>query len=580
MAVASLLQLARGVSLGGLIAGAILALALLSGLAPGANRWIYVLVAAAGLVYLLIPPSNERLAQTGAFATAALGVGSGFVTGFGWLELSLVAGGLAAWIVIARGVPLTLPPVPTAGLFVVIALVALIPLIVGGGTLGHDEAAYALKGRTWLEGTPATGWSIHRGPLLSGIAYVVLALGGEEPGLRMIGLLGVAGLAAGTWWLGRRMFDSVVGAFAAVVVVASPAMLRRATEFLTDIPAAALLMVCMTLLWVEFEQRDRGPGYRLLWVLPFAWLAFYLRYQSILAFGLIGLTLLIVWWSRVRERPGPVVATVVLGLAGLVPHALYAGAEMGSPIGILFATGEVAGREFIGEGLVDYALLLGWPLAGLVGLPLVVFFIWWLIRAWPNPATRKRGLFLAVPAIGQVLALGIVSHGEPRFVFFPLALVAVGAVAGLVEITESWRSRARLAGRAALAVLLFGSVVLSVVATRGSVENRILSNEPVELAADRVEAESQGAECGVMTSYLPQVTYYSECSTEPFRTTLEAEEAVDRLEGDEVFMILVEDGKRQPIGEHLEQLIGETNGEPFLLQGQRESAVVHEFETG
>ncbi|HSM45345.1 MAG TPA: hypothetical protein VK969_10055, partial [Acidimicrobiia bacterium] len=319
------------------------------------------------------------------------------------------------------------------------------------------------------------------------------------------------------------------------------------------------------------------PSYRLLWVLPVAWLAFYLRYQSILAFGLIGVTMAILWRPRIRARSGPVVAAAMLGVAGLVPHAVFAVSETESPIGILVATGEVAGREFIGEGLVDYALLLGWPLAGLVGLPLFVSFLWWLVRGWSVPEQRRRGLFLAVPALGQVLALGIVSHGEPRFVFFPLALLAVGAVAGVAEVSGSWRPRLRFGVRAGLVVLVFGSVVLSIVTTRGSVENRRLSHEPVEMSAEHVEAVSDGAECGVMTTYLPQVTYYSECSTYPFRTSLPADEAVDRLEGDKRYMILIEDGLRQPIGEHLEELLEETDGEQFLVQGQRESAVVYEF---
>lgn len=577
MAVAALLQVVRGASLGGLLAGGVLAVVLVLSLAPGAHRLIFVLTAVAAVVYCLIPPDDDRHAQLGAIGTVLLGVAGGAVTGFGWLEGSLVLGGLAAVFVSAGHLRFTVPVVPAAALLGTLAIVALIPLIIGGETLGHDESVYALKGLSWLEGTPDTGWSLHRGPVLSAIAYGVFSFGGGEAALRLFGLVGLTGLAAGTWWLGRRMFSSRVGALAAVVVVAGPAILRRATEFLTDIPAAALLIACLTLTWIEFE-RDRGPTFRLLWVLPLAWLAFYLRYQSILSLGLIGLAVLILWWPRIKDRPGPVVSSAIVGIAGLVPHALFASSETDSPTGILLATGQVAGREFLGEGIIDYALFLGWPLAGLLGPPLVVFFIWWIARAWGDETDRKRALFLAIPAIGQVLALGIVSHGEPRFVFFPLTLVAVGAVAGFLDISALWRPRFHVGARAGLAVLLVGSVVLSVVATRSSVEHRILSNEPVELAADHVELESQGAGCGVMTSYLPQVTFYSGCHTEPFRTGLDVEEAIDGLEGEMRFMILIADGKRQPEGDDLEELVDETDGQPFLLLGQRDSAVVYEFE--
>ena len=109
---------------------------------------------------------------------------------------------------------------------------------------------------------------------------------------------------------------------------------RRATEHLTDIPAAALLVVCTVIVWREFSERE-APTYRLLMVLPFAWLAFYLRYQSLLAFGLIGLTVLVLWWRKVARRPGPLVLAVAIGALGLVPHVRYSIEETGSPIGIL-----------------------------------------------------------------------------------------------------------------------------------------------------------------------------------------------------------------------------------------------------
>ena len=579
--VRSVLQVIRGGALGGVLAGCLLAIALLLGLASGANRLIFVAVAAAGLVFWLISPAQPGPDLFGAGLVAAMGLVGGAVTGYGMLEMVLMAGGALSAVVLLRGVPsFAMRPGLTAVLSVVVVLVALVPQIVDGGTLGHDESAYALKARHWLEGTPETGWSLHRAPALSAFGYLVLAVGGEEPMLRTIGLLSLAGIAAATWWLGSMVLNRTVGSIAAVTVVAGSATLRRATEYLTDLPSAALLVCCMAVVWFEFERREGGPTYRLLWVLPFAWAAFYLRYQSALAFLLIGLTVMILWWGPIRRRPGPLVFTAFVGLAGLVPHVLMAVTETGSPIGIILVTGEAAGREFLGEGLVDYILLLGWPLIGLLGLPLVAFFSWWLWVGWSDPVQRKTGLFLGIPAVSQVLVLGLVSHGEARFVFFPLALVTIGATAGALVIREGWSEPLRRGARAALVLLLIGSVALAVAATRRSVENRALSNEPLELAGDRIETESGGAACGVLTSYAPQITFYSECSTDVFRSATEPADAVARLEGDEKFMVLVEDGKRQPGGDSLRGLMAETEGEPIPIDGERDSAVVFELADG
>jgi len=222
--------------------------------------------------------------------------------------------------------------------------------------------------------------------------------------------------------------------------------------------------------------------------------------------------------------------------------------------------------------------LLGWPLAGLLGLPLVVFFLWWLVSGWQEASSRRAGLFLALPAIGQVLILGLVSHGEPRFVFFPLALVAIGAVAGAIEISGRWRLPLRTGIRLAVVALLVGSLALAVAATRRSVDNRILSNQPVELSSDMVEAEAASQECGVMTSYLPQVTFYSGCFTGGFGGAGTAGEAIDMLSGEIRFMILIEGGKRQPTGESLEALVAETTGEEIVVQGDRDQALIFEFD--
>ncbi|MGD2044229.1 MAG: hypothetical protein PVJ28_11305, partial [Acidimicrobiia bacterium] len=376
----SLVQLVRGAALGGLISGALLALAIVFDLTEGANRFIFVLVALAGLIYFLIPNRGASIGAVGgvgALGVAALGLGSGLYGGFGAVEIALVTGGALAALWLFGGFTPELSPsvVWSAVLILAIVVVALIPLVIGGETLGHDESAYALKARSWLEGTPDTGWSLHRAPALSGYGYLVLAVGGEEAALRAIGLLALAGLSAATWWLGARMLGGVVGPFAALVIVAGPAMQRRGTEYLTDIPSAALLVVCMVIVWKEFGERGEGPSFRLLWLLPFAWAAFYLRYQSVLAFGLIGVAVLILWWARVKRRPGPVLATAGLGLVGLIPHFAFSLTETGSPIGIIRITSSAAGREYLGEGLVDYALLSGWHLFGLLGVLVVVFFL-------------------------------------------------------------------------------------------------------------------------------------------------------------------------------------------------------------
>jgi hypothetical protein len=568
-------SLIRGAALGVVAGVIVLALVLLLGLASSGSRLVFLVGAVAGGVFGLIPSGERPFEIGGVFLVEVAAIASGFITGWGWLEYSVLAGSVLAliWLVTGeRRLGAHWSWFRWGGVLLVLLVFVLLPLIINGGTLGHDEAAYAVKAKSWLEGTPATGWAPHRGTGMSVYGYLILAVGGVEPGLRTIGLMGVLGLTVGVWMLGNLIANPRVGALAAVGVIAGPSILRRSSEYLSDVPSAALLVCCMVIAWREFGDRDH-PTYRLLWLLPFAWAAFYLRYQSILSLGLIALVVVMLWWRKVIERPGPVVAVVIVGLFGLIPHAIEATNTTGSPLGILTYTGEIAERAYVGQGIVDYLTFVPWGLAGFVGPIAALAALGGLASARHSPALRERFLFLLVPAGLQVLALGLLSHGEPRFVFFPLAL---GVVAGVMAI-DRWvlAGNERMTGPIAwgLAVLLVGSLGLSAGIVRRSVENRARVNLPVQLAAEEVRSQAGSATCGVLTTLTPQVTYYSECASRPFVPGEEPQTAVALLDGPKRFMVLIEHGRRQPEGDDLKGLVALTEGQPVIIPGALDAHV-------
>ncbi|MDP9143484.1 MAG: hypothetical protein M3N43_02105, partial [Actinomycetota bacterium] len=541
---------------------------------------VFFIGALAGAVVGLSPRSDPRFEALGALLVGLLVSVAGVGTGFGWLELSALAGSALAAVWVLAGEWRPKDPwrwFRWGGAVLFVLTLVLLPMILDGGTLGHDESAYGVKARQWLEGTPGSGWSPHRGTGMSAYGYLVLALGGQEAGLRLLGLVGALGLAAGSWALGRRMANPRVGAIASVAVVAGPAVLRRSTEYLSDVPTAALLVFCMVIIWSEFNDRQ-APSYRLLWVLPLAWGAFYLRYQSALSLALIAMVVGWLWWPKVRRRPGPVVWVVVLGLLGLIPHFVQSIDLTGRPWGILLNTSSGAVRAYVGEGLLDYAGQIGWHIGGYVGPIALVAALVGLITTWRSPETRNRYLFLLVPALVQVLGLGLISHGEPRFILFPLALVVV---AGVMAI-DGWISERGSAWPHALAwaacVLLVGSLALSAADARESVDSRAANNEPVELAALDVMDRAGGEACGVLTSYTPQITFYSRCASEIFETGKGPEEHLEQLRGEDRFMVLIENGKRQPIGPELQGFVDLTSGSPAVVVGTKRDAVVYTFE--
>jgi hypothetical protein len=172
-----------------------------------------------------------------------------------------------------------------------------------------------------------------------------------------------------------------------------------------------------------------------------------------------------------------------------------------------------------------------------------------------------------------MIALGLLSHGEPRFIFFPLALIVVaGAIAINNWVSEETR-RLAIPVAMGMAVLLVGSLALCSGVVRRSVDNRARINLPAESAAIEVRAQAGESTCGVLTTLTPQTTYYSECATSVFVAGLDPELAVAALDGEERFMILIENGRRQPEGGDLAGLLEVTAGPPVVIEGALAAAV-------
>ncbi|CAM5304895.1 Glycosyltransferase RgtA/B/C/D-like domain-containing protein OS=Streptomyces fumanus OX=67302 GN=GCM10018772_25600 PE=4 SV=1 [Streptomyces fumanus] len=229
--------------------------------------------------------------------------------------------------------------------------------------LGHEEAVYANRARAWADGTPAAGWGPYRPVGLPALGRLALAVHDGVGALRAVALLltlftlAVTYLAAARWTTPRR------GALVALLVLGGLGFLRRTPEFLNDIGATGLLLLVVALL-VRVQERPRSR-----WAAPGAALvalaAFYLRYGSLGNLLAIALAALFAYGPRawcVRGRRLALAAGVFA--AGLVPHFVYAAQVTGSPLGLIRWATAQANRAYVGDGLVYYAAILPYRLAG------------------------------------------------------------------------------------------------------------------------------------------------------------------------------------------------------------------------
>jgi hypothetical protein len=332
--------------------------------------------------------------------------------------------------------------------------------------LGHDESVYAGRARSWATGQPSAGWHVYRPVGLPAVGRVVLGLigavtgsvptaqasgdGGLQPGTATVALRVIAlGLALltllVTYLVGVRLIGPPRAAVAVLVVVGGVTFVRRAPEFLDDIPAAGLLL---TAAYLVLRSRRSGVPARA-WSLPAAAAvgvtACLVRYGA--ASGLLAIALagLIAWGPRVwlrawRELVG---AALVLA-AGLAPLLAYSVRATGSPLGLIQSAAVAAHGSYLGEGLVFYARAFAMDLAGPLGAVVMTAGILGVAPAAQRLLTVRRRVttvtaadrervFLGAAAVLALVVLGLVAHGESRYVMFSVLTLTLLGTDSLVS---------------------------------------------------------------------------------------------------------------------------------------------------
>ncbi len=451
--------------------------------------------------------------------------------------------------------------------------------------LGHDEAVYAAKARSWLTGAPSAQWGVHRAPGLPVLGYAALAVHASAASVRVVGLL-LALLAFGLFcWVGIRLLGPARGVVTALLVLSGPGFLRRIPEFLTDVGTAGLLAGAAYCL-VRAQETSTLPARRTgshragggdLW-LPaaagFALGAFYLRFGAVS--GVLALTLAaaVAWGPRawLARWRGLLGAAAVLAV-GLAPHLVVADRRTGSPLGMVRASADAGHSEGLG-GLLFYLRIfparLAGPWGGVVmaaGLVAGALAVWRLVRRRARPEDR-RTVFVVLAAVALVVLIGLAAHGEPRFVFLSVFLLTLAGVAALTQWIDTWADKwagkwAHARVRLLLVVLAAGAVAtmpvtcLSIV--RGPLHSLTGQRESLVAAAAALAAESDGTvgdgaespgpagaagttvRCVVVTGYQPEVGWYSGCAT----ATLNQARAGDLPPHTSVSYLVFEHGRDQ-----------------------------------
>jgi hypothetical protein len=415
--------------------------------------------------------------------------------------------------------------------------------------LGHDEAVYATKARSWLTGAPAAQWGLYRPVALPALGWAALAVRDSVGAVRFVGLVLALATLGITYFVAARLTTPRRAAVVLLLVVGGWGFVRHLPEFLNDIGTAGLQLLTAYLI-VRSRQRPESGALPAAGVVAVA--AFYLRYGAVSGLLVMAVAALVTWgwraWTRSWRQVGVAAAIVV---CGLVPLLVYSDRVTGSPMAVLLTAQRAARPAYIGEGLIYYARVFPFRLssdlggvimaAGLIAAGLAATR---LMRGQPGrPGDRVR-VFFGLTAALYTFVLGISAHGEERYVLFPVLLLTILGVDAVAGSAGQWSSFV-LAAVAVLATLI-------TVADYRATNDRFatVTAERMSLVSVARELSARHEPCLVVTNHQPEIGWYSGCATAPFPNRNW------RPSGDQwVHIVLFEHGSDQPSVAELRALL-------------------------
>jgi len=424
-------------------------------------------------------------------------------------------------------------------------------IVYQGAPLGHDEALYATRAREFLNGQPQSSWfSGNRAPGLSLLLTLAWVGNGTEPYLRLVVAGTGALLICITWLMGRLMLGRLVALFAAWGTALTPILLVAATQVWPDVPGAAASMAGLYFYALGLTK-SRFRWWLVVAVVFFLGAATVIRFGAPIpsAIGLIGLTL---WkWPREPERR---LRVAVVALAGILV------------VGVILFTSVVTGGQIPGrtisvgsstnpalEGFADYWALRSRLAAGAAAVGLVGVVIALVGSIFDRDLWRRIRWPFSI-AVATFVVMAAVVHGEARYLspVYPWFWLVAGA--GLVAAVTRLPKGTTIPVASVLALGL-------VLVTPSLSDDAQLFNEGYTTIKTAARSLDTGELCGVFTSYTPQVEWYSGCEAQVIDRNRLVVDSPNLPQGRH-YLFLVEQGKRQPDGELLNEYLNETTREP------------------
>ena len=328
---------------------------------------------------------------------------------------------------------------------------------------------------------------------------------------------------------------------------------------------------------VYFSTSRARPSWWILVAVPLALAAVATRFGAPVPLA-VGVIVILLWRRRsVMQNPVPVIVAGALAGAGTLALLLVPGltGSSGSPLSSI-RTLQAENDLPLWQSVPDYVRQADSIVGGYVGLFFLAGLALAALFAWREREHWHTWGFLMWWAGLTAVALGIVLHGEYRYLtpVYPIAWIIAGW--GLAEFSRRISREVVLVFAVLFGLLLPLNAAAHADFAVDALGDRFGDLRVVSRDIERVHAYE---ECGVITSYIPQVAWYSECVTRRFEATpvftspFFAGERAD-------YVLWVTGGKRQPDDVGFANYLAETTGVVFESgepnTGTLQYAVVYE----
>ncbi|MCL5018799.1 MAG: glycosyltransferase family 39 protein [Candidatus Pacearchaeota archaeon] len=399
--------------------------------------------------------------------------------------------------------------------------------------LWWDEADYLSAGKRMGLGLDIRDiWYYRRGFLFPIVSALFFFTGLGETGIRFLMVLFSTGIVAVSYFLISKMFNKKVALLTSLALTLSWIFLFFTGRILTDIPAAFFLLLSLFFFWKGYVLKE-GNKFLYLFGLVFA-LAVLTRMQSLM---LAPPFLFYVFMTEKLKvfKNKKLWITLGIFLILLVPHFILYSMHYGNPLGDI--TSHYLG---IGEKAIEFEDQRTFSTATfnyfksipyMISIPLFVmlligaiYFFGDLIIGFDKitkDETLKNKLFVLMWVLSLFLIMGYigsVSYVEERYVSSGLPflfLIAISPLMLLEKIIIKNFNLKKILAALVIFVVLFSLLIPNFLWANSLLEKQSRSYSLIQYTGNLLKENSNPEDIIISTS-LPQITYYSERSTYPY----------------------------------------------------------------